>query len=72
MAEEDDFFDELLKPKKLKKSNNLLDNLYAIPIKDKGQNRPTFQYYDPNIYQQADLLFCLKTYNVNMHLLYQM
>ena len=57
MAEEDDFFDELLKPKKLKKSNNLLDNLYAIPIKDKSGNRPTFQYYDPNIYQQADLLF---------------
>ena len=54
----DSFFDELLKPKKDKvNKNNLLDNLYAIPKKDKGQNRPSFQYYEPNIFQQADLLF---------------
>ena len=54
----DNFFEELLKPKKDKTNkNNLLDNLYTIPKKDKGANRPTFQYYEPNIYQQADLLF---------------
>ena len=55
---DDNFFDELLTKSKHKKSNNnMLDNLYKIPLKDKGVNRPTFQYYEPNIYQQADLLF---------------
>ena len=56
--DDDNFFDELLTKSKHKKSNNnMLDNLYKIPLKDKGVNRPTFQYYEANVYQQADLLF---------------
>jgi len=54
---DDDFFDELLKSKSKKKSNKLIDNLYEIPKRDKGVNMPHFQYYDPNVFQQADLLF---------------
>ena len=49
------FFENLIKPKKKKPEQ--LKQLYQIPKKDKGDNMPRIQRVEPNIYQQADLLF---------------
>ena len=58
MSTNDGYFDDLLKSKKKKKGTvTLLDNLFKVPKKDKGDDMPTFQRYDPNIYHQADILY---------------
>lgn len=38
-------------------TNDMLENLYAKPKKDRGVNMPTFQQYEPGFIYQADLLF---------------
>ena len=54
-----DFFENLLnsKSKPRKKEDDYLKLLYQVPQPDKGLNRPKFQPLEPNITQQADLLF---------------
>jgi hypothetical protein len=53
------FFHDLLNKKKTKhkKDDDLLNNLYKVPKKDKKENSPTFQVFKPNLIHQADLLF---------------
>lgn len=41
----------------LRSNNNIIDNLFSVPKRDKGANMPSYQSYDLGVYQQADLLF---------------
>lgn len=51
------FFDDFFSGKK-KDKKKLLDNLYKVPIRDKGLNVPHFiNNFGPNQVQQADILF---------------
>lgn len=50
------FFEELLQKKKNDKPK-YIDELYKVPVKDKGVNKSIFLPVDENIVQQADLLF---------------
>jgi hypothetical protein len=54
-----DFFDKefSIKKKPRKARNEQLDNLYAVPKKDRGINMPKYPESEPNIFHQADLLF---------------
>jgi hypothetical protein len=45
------------KTKKVEEEQNLLDNLYKIPKKDKGGDMPHIEVTEPNYCHQADLLF---------------
>ena len=64
----DDFFEKAFSTKKKSKKEKavetpkLLDKLYEIPKKDKGVNLPHFNVPEPNIVQQADLLFLPEDY----------
>jgi hypothetical protein len=40
-----------------KKKNNIIDNLYKVPIKDRGVNAPTFRPTKDGLTVQSDLLF---------------
>lgn len=51
------FFEEELLGTKPKKENRLLDNMYAIPKKDKGKNMPRFLPMDKDIAHQVDILY---------------
>jgi len=50
-------FNRIFNIEKKKETNQELSNLYKIPSKEKGDNMPHFQYPNPNIIHQADLLF---------------
>jgi hypothetical protein len=56
------FYQDLLNSKKpvqrqKQDDTDKIKNLYKVPLRDKGVNMPHFQYYAPNLSQQADLLF---------------
>ena len=52
---DDNYYNDLISNKRNKEK--LLDQLYAIPKKDKGLNMTHFQTYNEGIIQQADILF---------------
>jgi hypothetical protein len=53
MKKKQEFYESLLDNRK---PNTLLNKLYEKPKSEKYKNSSHFQFYDPNIYHQADLL----------------
>lgn len=48
---------DILKYPHGKKSDDLINNLFIVPKKDKGSAMPKFGFYKPGIFSQSDLIF---------------